>query len=78
MLILVGCIFLIRSKMLAYGYILTLYALNSCRPRKDRVGPSALILSPTRELAQQIETEINKINYKGIRRYWLFLTEVLF
>ncbi|XP_059155073.1 probable ATP-dependent RNA helicase DDX43 isoform X2 [Physella acuta] len=40
---------------------------NQPVPRKDRVGPSALILSPTRELAQQIETEINKINYKGIR-----------
>ncbi|CAL1547625.1 unnamed protein product [Lymnaea stagnalis] len=36
-------------------------------PMKDRVGPTALILSPTRELAQQIEMEINKINYMGIR-----------
>ncbi|KAH9496830.1 putative ATP-dependent RNA helicase ddx43 [Bulinus truncatus] len=37
------------------------------RPRSERVGPSALVLSPTRELAQQIEMEVNKINYKGIR-----------
>lgn len=36
-------------------------------PRSERNGPSALVLSPTRELAQQIETEVNKINYKGIR-----------
>ncbi|KAK3763622.1 hypothetical protein RRG08_057043 [Elysia crispata] len=36
-------------------------------PRSQRNGPSALVLSPTRELAQQIETEVNKINYKGIR-----------
>jgi superfamily II DNA/RNA helicase len=27
------------------------------------------VLSPTRELALQIETEVNKLHYKGIRRY---------
>ncbi|CAL4070731.1 unnamed protein product, partial [Meganyctiphanes norvegica] len=36
-------------------------------PRFERVGPSCLVLAPTRELAQQIEKEIRKYNYKGIR-----------
>jgi len=35
--------------------------------RKDRKGPTALILSPTRELAIQIEHEIKKYTYKGIK-----------
>ena len=38
-------------------------------PRVERGGPNVLILAPTRELAQQIQTEINKISYKRIRRY---------
>ena len=36
------------------------------RPRADRFGPSMLVLSPTRELAQQIQAEVNKYSYKGI------------
>ena len=35
--------------------------------RKQRKGPTALILSPTRELALQIENEINKYTYKNIK-----------
>ena len=30
-------------------------------------GPNVLVLSPTRELALQIEAEVNKLHYKGIR-----------
>ncbi|KAL3868312.1 hypothetical protein ACJMK2_041133 [Sinanodonta woodiana] len=36
-------------------------------PREERGGPNVLVLSPTRELAQQIEMEVKKFNYKGIK-----------
>ncbi|KXJ28996.1 probable ATP-dependent RNA helicase DDX43 [Exaiptasia diaphana] len=36
-------------------------------PRDKREGPSVLVLSPTRELALQIEDEVKKYHYKGIR-----------
>lgn len=37
-------------------------------PRPDRFGPTVLVLSPTRELALQIEKEVQKFSYKGIKR----------
>ena len=38
-----------------------------CSPRSERNGPSVLVLSPTRELALQIEEESKKYSYKGIK-----------
>ena len=38
-------------------------------PRSERSGPSVLIMAPTRELAQQIEREVAKFPYKGIKWY---------
>lgn len=40
---------------------------NQTTPRSKRVGPTVLILSPTRELALQIEKEINKYSYRDIK-----------
>ena len=42
------------------------YFACASRPRADRFGPSMLVLSPTRELAQQIQAEVSKYSYKGI------------
>jgi len=40
---------------------------NQITPPGQRLGPNVLVLSPTRELAIQIEQEVKKINYKGIK-----------
>ena len=36
-------------------------------PRNQRGGPNVLVMCPTRELALQIETEVKKYHYKGIK-----------
>ncbi|CAK9811542.1 Probable ATP-dependent RNA helicase DDX43 [Anthophora quadrimaculata] len=36
-------------------------------PRSERSGPSVLIMAPTRELALQIEKEVNKYSYRGFK-----------
>ena len=41
-------------------------------PRSERLGPNVLVLSPTRELALQIEQEVKKINYKGIKSVCIY------
>lgn len=49
------------------------------RSRRDRKGPSMLVLSPTRELALQIESEVKKYDYHNIRWWvvWLHVGVVL-
>uniref|UniRef100_A0A4W6DWD1 RNA helicase n=1 Tax=Lates calcarifer TaxID=8187 RepID=A0A4W6DWD1_LATCA len=41
-------------------------------PRAERSGPGMLVLTPTRELALQIETECNKYRYKGYRSVCIY------
>lgn len=36
-------------------------------PRSERGGPNVLVLSPTRELAIQIEKEVSKYSFRGIK-----------
>uniref|UniRef100_A0A8C5FLE6 RNA helicase n=1 Tax=Gadus morhua TaxID=8049 RepID=A0A8C5FLE6_GADMO len=40
--------------------------------RADRVGPAMLVLSPTRELALQIESECSKYSYKGFKSVCIY------
>ncbi|XP_067242678.1 probable ATP-dependent RNA helicase DDX43 [Chanodichthys erythropterus] len=41
-------------------------------PRDRRDGPGMLVLTPTRELALQIETECNKYSYKGFKSICIY------
>ncbi|XP_022608579.1 probable ATP-dependent RNA helicase DDX43, partial [Seriola dumerili] len=41
-------------------------------PRAKRSGPGMLVLTPTRELALQIETECNKYRYKGYKSVCIY------
>ncbi|CAH2108974.1 unnamed protein product [Euphydryas editha] len=41
-------------------------------PREKREGPTVLILAPTRELALQIEKEVSKYQYRGIKSVCLY------
>lgn len=41
-------------------------------PREERPGPTVLILAPTRELALQIDKEVSKYQYKGIKSVCLY------
>ncbi|XP_058507898.1 probable ATP-dependent RNA helicase DDX43 [Solea solea] len=41
-------------------------------PRNERSGPGMLVLTPTRELALQIETECKKYSYKGYKSICIY------
>ncbi|KAI9580505.1 hypothetical protein GQX74_012586 [Glossina fuscipes] len=41
-------------------------------PRSERGGPNVLILAPTRELALQIEKEVNKYSFRGIKAVCIY------
>lgn len=56
------------GKTLAYLLPALIHIDGQTVPREERGGPSCLILTPTRELALQIEAEVRKYHYRGIRR----------
>lgn len=41
-------------------------------PRSERNGPNVLVLAPTRELALQIEKEVAKYSFRGMKAYVSF------
>ncbi|XP_026674941.1 probable ATP-dependent RNA helicase DDX43 isoform X2 [Ceratina calcarata] len=41
-------------------------------PRSERNGPNVLVMAPTRELALQIEREVNKYSYHGIKSVCIY------
>lgn len=55
------------GKTLAFLLPALIHIDRQTTPRDKRIGPNVLVLSPTRELAVQIEQEVKKINYKGIK-----------
>ena len=55
------------GKTLAFLLPALIHIDGQTTPRSQRLGPNVLVLSPTRELALQIEQEVKKINYKGIK-----------
>lgn len=60
------------GKTLAYLLPAMIHIENQKTPRDKRPGPTALILAPTRELAQQIEKESRKYSYRGIRSLCIY------
>lgn len=55
------------GKTLAFLLPALIHIEAQTTPRESRDGPTVLILSPTRELALQIEKEINKYSYRDIK-----------
>ncbi|XP_064605795.1 probable ATP-dependent RNA helicase DDX43 [Liolophura sinensis] len=55
------------GKTLAFLLPALIHIEGQPTPHSERGGPNVLVLSPTRELALQIETEVKKFNYKGIK-----------
>lgn len=54
------------GKTLAFILPALIHLERQPTPRSERIGPSVLILAPTRELALQIEEEIKKYTFNGI------------
>ncbi|XP_064624758.1 probable ATP-dependent RNA helicase DDX43 [Lineus longissimus] len=55
------------GKTLAFLLPAMIHIDNQPVPREERGGANVLVLAPTRELALQIEREVKKYHYKGIR-----------
>ncbi|XP_047524066.1 probable ATP-dependent RNA helicase DDX53 [Pieris napi] len=54
------------GKTLAFLLPALIHVGGQPTPREQRLGPTALIVAPTKQLAIQIQKEFNKYHYKGI------------
>lgn len=62
------------GKTLAFLLPALIHIDNQPVPRSKRGGANCLVLAPTRELALQIEKEVNKYSYRNIK--WYVVTHV--
>ena len=60
------------GKTLAFLLPALIHIDGQTTPRNKRSGPTVMIMAPTRELALQIEREVNKYNYKGIKALCIY------
>ncbi|XP_072933321.1 probable ATP-dependent RNA helicase DDX43 [Epargyreus clarus] len=60
------------GKTLAFLLPALIHIEGQTIPREERDGPTVLILAPTRELALQIDKEVSKYQYKGIKSVCLY------
>lgn len=57
----------ISGKTLAFLLPALIHIDGQVTPRNERPGPNVLVMAPTRELALQIEKEVGKYSYHGIK-----------
>lgn len=55
------------GKTLAFLLPAMIHTEGQITPRSERGGPNILILAPTRELALQIEKEVDKYHFRGMK-----------
>ncbi|XP_029178271.1 probable ATP-dependent RNA helicase DDX43 [Nylanderia fulva] len=55
------------GKTLAFLLPALIHIDGQVSPREERPGPNVLVMAPTRELALQIEKEVGKYSYRGIK-----------
>lgn len=55
------------GKTLAFLLPGMIHTENQSTPRSERGGPNVLVLAPTRELALQIEKEVQKYSFRGMK-----------
>ncbi|CAH4038815.1 probable ATP-dependent RNA helicase DDX43 [Pieris brassicae] len=60
------------GKTLAFLLPALIHIEGQPTPRDKRPGPTVLVLAPTRELAIQIQREVNKYHYKGINSVCIY------
>lgn len=60
------------GKTLAFLLPALIHIEGQTIPREEREGPTVLIMAPTRELALQIDKEVSKYQYKGIKSVCLY------